>query len=53
MEVATLDEKHEQIVALLWIEMKTFNLRDISSLQSSLESLTRYMKWARPLSYAL
>jgi hypothetical protein len=55
MEVATLDEKHDQIVALLelWIEMKTFNLREISSLHGSLESLTRYIKWARPLFYAL
>jgi hypothetical protein len=30
-----------------------FNLRDISSLHGSLESLTRYIKWARPLFFAL
>jgi hypothetical protein len=47
MEVAILAPKREQIIALLveWMSRKIFNLRDISSLHGSLESLTRYIKW--------
>jgi hypothetical protein len=55
MEVAILAPKRAQMITLLeeWIPRDTFNLREISSLHGSLESLTRYIKWARPLFFAL
>jgi hypothetical protein len=55
MEVAVSESKRAQMIEQLvaWIMKKQFNLRDISSLHGSLESFTRYIKWARPLFFAL
>jgi hypothetical protein len=55
LEVVTLASKRAQMVATLasFLLLESFNLRDISSLHGSLESLTRYIKWARPLFFAL
>jgi hypothetical protein len=55
MEVTILEPKRAQMIEQLvpWITRTEFNLRDISSLHGSLESLTRYIKWARPLFFAL
>jgi hypothetical protein len=49
MEVPVLDPKRAQMIELLreWTMRATSNLRGISSLHASLESLTRYIKWAR------
>jgi hypothetical protein len=55
MEVAVLAIKRTQMIALLeeWTQKIAFSLREISSLHGSLESLTRHIKWARPLFFAL
>jgi hypothetical protein len=55
MEVTTLAPKRAPMIALLeeWIPRKSFNLREISSLHGSPESLTRCIKWARPLFFVL
>jgi hypothetical protein len=55
MEVAILAAKRAQTIIFLeeWIPRTTFNLREISSLHGQLESLTRYIKWAQPLFFAL
>jgi tRNA threonylcarbamoyladenosine modification (KEOPS) complex Pcc1 subunit len=49
MEVSVLDPKRAQMIELLreWTTRATSNLNDISSLRASLESLTRYIKWAQ------
>jgi hypothetical protein len=55
MEVAILAAKRAQMITLLvqWIQKTNFTLREISSLHGALESFTRYIKWARPLFFAL
>jgi tRNA C32,U32 (ribose-2'-O)-methylase TrmJ len=55
MEVAIMAAKRAQMITLLvqWIQKTNFTLREISSLHGTLESFTRYIKWARPLFFAL
>jgi hypothetical protein len=55
MEIAVLEIKRAQMIELLGECTQTadFNLRAISSLHGSLESLMRYIKWAGPLFFTL
>jgi hypothetical protein len=56
MTVSVLPEKRTIIAAMLqdWLQSRTdYNLREISSLHGSLESMTRHVTWMRPLFFAI
>ena len=56
MVVTILPEKRDMMLTILqdWIlNITDFTLRDISSLHSSLESMTRYILWARPMFFGV
>jgi hypothetical protein len=55
MEVSITPAKRQEAIDMLsnWITLKTFSLRDISSLRGALESLTSDVKWAQPLFFAM
>ena len=56
LEVCVLPEKRAVMAATLqdWLGNRAdFNLREISSLHGSLESMTRHVTWMRPLFFAI
>jgi hypothetical protein len=55
MEVSIVPSKRQGAIDMLalWIPLKTFSLREISSLHGTLESLTADIKWARPLFFTM
>jgi hypothetical protein len=55
MEVSIVPAKRNGAIDMLahWIPLKTFSLREISSLHGTLESLTADIKWARPLFFTM